>query len=156
MARLRLSRALKTRLANGPVRRAVDQLTDRAEQAVRDHVPDAKQWVSTQMKRPAHTDAHGQHVPENVPYRLKGKGPGWDLADRPRDPTLPAHQSIGCQCQSLPLPGAIADAVTRTSVHVDGGRVSAKVVITYPRIAESDLAEQGGGWLAAAIRAART
>lgn len=167
-------RDLRARLAAGPVRRAVDKVTDRAEREVREHAPEAKEWETDgdEQVRPSHAAADRQSIPANLPYRLpkqtylrKGEDaenpaggwtltPGWDLADRPRDPGLPVHQAVNCRCESRHLPGVIAAAVTRTPVTVGRGRVSATIRVSFPRIAESEFAEQGGGWLAAAARAA--
>ncbi|MFG1976997.1 hypothetical protein ACGFJC_47360 [Nonomuraea fuscirosea] len=174
MARVKLSRGLREKVAGTVVRRAVDDVADRAEREVRRHVPDAKQWQTSgdENVRPSHAETDGQNIPANVPYRVpkavyvrKGSGgenaaggwktvPGWDLADKPRDPGLPLHQRVNCQCESQGLPGAIAKTVTRTPVQVGRSRVSAKITVTYPRIAESEFSERGGGWLATAARAA--
>ncbi|MET7335925.1 hypothetical protein [Nonomuraea sp. NPDC005650] len=174
MGRVKLSRGLREKVAAGVVRRAVDDVADRAEREVRRHAPDAKEWETSENEsvRPSHAEAHGQNIPANVPYRLpkavyvrKGRDgenaaggwktvPGWDLADKPRDPGLPLHQRIRCRCESRGLPGVIAKAVTRTPVAVGRSRVSAKIQVSYPRIAESEFSEQGGGWLATAARAA--
>lgn len=174
MARVKLRKGLREKITTGVVRRAVDDVADRAEREVRKHVPDAKSWETSEDERtrPSHAAADGQNIPYNVPYRLpkqvyvrKGRDgqnkaggwkltPGWDLADKPRDQRLPVHQTANCRCQSQRLPGAIAKAVTRTPAAVGSSRVSSKIMIKYPRIAESEYAERGGGWLAAAARAA--
>ncbi|MFD9947707.1 hypothetical protein ACFWYW_46425 [Nonomuraea sp. NPDC059023] len=158
MTRVRLHRNLTLAVAEGPVRRAVDRVTDAAVRAVREHAPDAKTWVSTQQIRPEHVEASGQIIPGNLPFRIpRPIGAGWDLAAEPRDPGLPAHQRVNCRCQSVPAPGAIANAVTRTPVQIGRARVHATVIVTFPRVAESEFAPDGG-WLAAAARsvAART
>lgn len=174
MARVKIDRNLRDKVAAGVVRRAVDDVADRAEHEVRRHVPDAKEWQTSggDNVRPSHEQAHGQNIPANIPYRLpkqvyvrKGDDgenlaggwkvvPGWDLADKPRDPDLPVHQRIECKCQSRRMPGVIAKAVTRTPVTVGRSRVSATIRVTYPRIAESEYADRDGGWLATAARAA--
>ncbi|MFI9845098.1 hypothetical protein ACIHFD_49325 [Nonomuraea sp. NPDC051941] len=163
MARVKIRGDLAAALAAGPVRRAVDRVTDRAEQEVREHAPEAKVWktVGDEAVRPAHRHADGQAIPANIPFRLKrdedeSKAQGWDVAAEPLDPSLPLHQRIHCRCEMVRQPGAIAAAVSRTSVQIGRARVSARVTVEWPRIAESEFAEQGGGWLATAARAAVT
>ncbi|MER5322352.1 hypothetical protein [Streptosporangium roseum] len=176
MTRSRIRGDLIAKLAAGHVRRVVDEVTDQAVRETRDQVPDAKAWETEadERVRPSHGEAHGQTIPDNLLYRLpqqvyvrKGRGPdgkalnpaggwkitpGWDLADAPRDPRLPEHQTIRCRCESLPLPGMIAAHVSRTAVRVTRTSARASVQVTFPRIAESEFAEHGGGWLARAAR----
>ncbi|TMR22084.1 hypothetical protein ETD86_13020 [Nonomuraea turkmeniaca] len=173
MTRTRVRSNLAAAIAAGPARRAAERVTDDLADAARDAAPAAKVWMTTPGdNRPAHADAHGQAVPSNLPFRLKrqvyvrkGRGPGgkalnpaggwktidgWDLAMRPRDPGLPDDQQLGCQCQAVDLPKAIAAGVHAEPVRVSGLRAQAKVRVVFPRVAESEYADQGGGWLAAA------
>ncbi|MFI6900345.1 hypothetical protein ACIBKY_03735 [Nonomuraea sp. NPDC050394] len=61
-----------------------------------------------------------------------------DLADRPRDPSLPLHQRINCECQSVIMPGVIAAATRALPTHVRGSKVKAVVEVVFPRIAEAE------------------
>ncbi|MEU4229484.1 hypothetical protein AB0F17_34750 [Nonomuraea sp. NPDC026600] len=173
MTRTRVRSNLAAAIAAGPARRAVERVTDDLADAARDAAPPAKVWMTKPgANRPAHADAHGQTVPANLPFRLKrqvyirkGRGPdgkavnssggwktidGWDLAMRPRDPGLPDDQQLGCQCQAVDLPKAIAAGVHADPVRVSASLVRAKVTVAFPRVAESEYADEGGGWLAAA------
>lgn len=166
---------LIAKLAAGPVRRIVDQVTDEAVRELRDQVPDAKSWQTEadERVRPAHDKAHGQTLPENLLYRVpkqiyvrKGRGkngkalnpaggwkivPGWDLAEKPRDPRLPEDQTIRCRCESLPGPGLIAEHVGRGPVRVTRTSARATAHVRFTRIAESEF-DETGGWLARAAR----
>ncbi|MBG0818738.1 hypothetical protein [Planomonospora sp. ID82291] len=179
MTRTRIRVDLAARIAAGPARRAVERVAEDVAAAARDTAPPAKTWqiAPGDNHRPAHAAAHGQTVPANLPFRLqrqvyvrKGRGldgkainsaggwktaDGWELAMEPRDPGLPADQVAGCECTSVDLPGAIAGGIAAGPVRVSATRVSATVTARFARIAESEYAEQGGGWLTeAALRAA--
>ncbi|WP_433542091.1 hypothetical protein ACQP10_38035 (plasmid) [Streptosporangium sandarakinum] len=177
MTRSRIRGDLIAKLAAGHVRRVVDKVADQAVREVRDQVPDAKSWETAEDERvrPSHDETHGQTIPANLLYRLpkqvyvrKGRGEngkavnaaggwkivpgGWDLADAPRDPRLPEHQTINCRCESLPMPGMIAAHVGRIPVLVTRTSARATVHVRFPRIAESEFEPDGGGWLARAAR----
>lgn len=171
MSRAKIRGGLAARLVAHHIRDIVDQVTDAAVREIRDQAPEAKTWVTdgSENVRESHAEAHGQTIPGNLPYRLpkqvyvpRGRGQdgravtpsggwrtvsGWDLAQAPRDESLPIHQSINCRCQSVPLPGAVAAAVTRTAVTTTRKAARAYVHVTFPRVAESEFAVQGGGWL---------
>ncbi|MER5649723.1 hypothetical protein [Streptosporangium sp. NPDC002524] len=175
-SRSRIRSSLAKQIA-AKVARVVDAVNDDLADQTRQDAPDGKTWHAQPGARPSHAAAHTQAVPANVPYRLdrmvyvrKGRGAdgkavnaaggwkrvpgGWDLADRPRDPDLPEHQAADCRCKSMPAPGAIAATVATTAAKVTGTRVTARTRVTFPRVAESELADRGGGWAAGAVRAA--
>ncbi|MET8006167.1 hypothetical protein [Nonomuraea glycinis] len=162
-SRTRIHPGLAKRLAAGVVRDHVEAVTEAVAEEAKDRAPDAKTWTSDGSPdvRPSHREAHGQTVPENVPYRLDGmtyirkgrkggnKAGGWklltdvDLADRPRDPQLPLHQRISCNCRSIPMPGVIAAATRVLPVQVRGTKVTSGVEVVFPRIAESEFGSNG-------------
>ncbi len=176
MTRTRIRSDLAARLAAGPVRRIVEDVAEDIAQQARENAPPAKVWQTDadEHVRPSHAAAHGQTIPANIPFRLermvyerKGRRPdgravnqaggwktvdGWDVADRPRDPRLPVHQSINCRCQMATVPGLVAAGITAGPAAVRGTRVSATVTARFERAGESEFAEQGGGWLASAAR----
>ncbi|GHE31665.1 hypothetical protein GCM10017673_38020 [Streptosporangium violaceochromogenes] len=161
-SRVRIKPGLAAQLAAGIVRRRVERVTEAAAAETRDRAPDGKRWVTQPSEHPRHWHAQmdGTTIPENVSYKVpravyvargrdvRGKAvnaaggwqavPGWDLAARPRDPRLPDYQSLGCGCQSVPVPGALARATRTTPVVVSPGRVSASVVCEYSRVVEAE------------------
>ncbi|NYF44698.1 hypothetical protein [Streptosporangium sandarakinum] len=168
-----------TRQITALVARRVDQVADDVAQAARDNAPAAKTWVTDadERVRPSHAEAHGQLIPGNVDFRLsameyvrKGLGPDgkavnraggwkiipgrWDVADRPRDARLPTHQAANCRCQAVDLPGAVAAGIRSTPARPAGTTITATVSASFTRVAESEHAERGGGWLASAAQQA--
>lgn len=123
--------------------------------------PNAKVWATQEddRVRPAHRHAHGQTVPDNVPFRLekmnsRGEvvaGGDYDLADAPRDPHLPKAQRAECRCFAGVLPGAVAEAVSADPVELVDATASVEVVCRFPGARESEHAEQGGGWMAGGL-----
>ncbi|WP_433513740.1 hypothetical protein ACQP2T_61025 [Nonomuraea sp. CA-143628] len=159
--RARIHPGLTKRLAAGVIRDKVERITEAVAEEAKDRAPDAKRWQATNGAdaRASHRHADGQTIPATVPYQLpkmeyvrkggdnrrRGAGPGrWvvvtavDLADRPRDPSLPLHQRINCECQSIPVPGVIAAATRALPVHVRGSKVSAVVEVVFPRVGEAE------------------
>ena len=61
-----------------------------------------KEWIHTgsyrNSPRPNHVDMHGQIVPKNEPFVLYGRDGGVYYPQYPRDPNLPASESINCHC----------------------------------------------------------
>ncbi|WP_052424100.1 hypothetical protein [Nonomuraea candida] len=174
----RINRSLSKKIT-AMVARRVDQVADDVAQGARDNAPAAKVWVTDadEQVRPSHAKAHGQTIPGNVDFRLqameyepKGRGRDgkavnraggwqllegvWDVAGHPRDERLPYHQTVNCRCQSADLPGAVAASVRSTPAQPDGKTITATVSVEFERVAESEHAERGGGWLAEAARAA--
>ena len=178
MARVVLNRNLETMAAARLVRPRVDRILDRVRDRAQRNAPDAKAWLTNEDERvrPSHREAHEQTIPSNIPYQLRkvfyarrGRGPdgravapggytlapeefGVDLADAPRDPQLPIEQRIRCRCESVDLPGAISRAIVATTATVAGRRVSGRVQVAFPRIAESEYAA-GGGFMRQALLA---
>lgn len=177
MARLVLNPDLEA-IAAARAARKVDRVAEQLAGELRRRVPAAKVWVSEEdgRVRPSHVDAHGQTIPNNVPYKVKrmvyvrkGRtrpgqrginiGGGWrmletiELATRPRDRRLSPENRMNCRCWSDPVPGVTARAVRTSKARVQGTQVRARVTIRFPRIVESEFAEQGGGWARAALRA---
>ncbi|MEU4231087.1 hypothetical protein AB0F17_42920 [Nonomuraea sp. NPDC026600] len=158
----RIYPGLAKRLAAGVIRDKVERITEAVAEEAKDRAPDAKRWQTTNGAdaRPSHRHADGQIIPASVPYQLpkmeyvrkggddrrrSGTGPGrWvtlaavDLADRPRDPSLPLHQRIHCECQSVIVPGVIAAATRALPATVRGSKVSAMVEVVFPRIGEAE------------------
>lgn len=174
----RINRGLSRQIA-ATVARHVDRVADDVAQGARDNAPPAKTWITDadEQVRPSHAEAHGQTIPANIDYRLtameyvrKGHGPDgkavnpaggwkllegvWDVADRPRDERLPYHQTVNCRCRSTSVPGAVAASVHTTPAQPRGRTIMATVSVEFERVAESEHAERGGGWLADAARAA--
>lgn len=168
--------AVAARMIRPQVEKIVHQVRDRAQR----DAPPAKAWLTSEDERvrPSHREAHEQTIPANIPYRLlrtfyerKGRGPdgrainvsggqktlpssfGYDLADEPRDPGLPAEQRDQCRCESVELPGVVARAIEATPVTVSGTRVTGRVVVNFERIAESEHADQGGRFMRGALLA---
>jgi hypothetical protein len=160
--RARINPDLAKRLAAGVIRNKVERIAEAVAEEAKDRAPDAKRWQTTNGAdaRPSHRHADGQTIPANVPYQLPkmdydrkggddarrrstGAG-GWvllttvDLADRPRDPSLPLHQRINCECQSVIVPGVIAAATRALPTRVRGSKVSAAVEVVFPRIGEAE------------------
>ncbi|GAA4209360.1 hypothetical protein GCM10022252_75740 [Streptosporangium oxazolinicum] len=177
--RVRLSPGLAERLAAGPVRREVGNLTDAISREAKDRAPAAKTWVTDggENVRPSHAHADGQTIPENLSYQLpsmeyvrKGRDAsgkavnrvgGWkvtdgvDLARTPRDPTLPVEQRINCDCQSRTIPGALAAATRSTTTVVTGTRVHGGVECVFHRVGEAEFgSSQDSGTHFMAIAAA--
>ncbi|WP_155127507.1 hypothetical protein [[Actinomadura] parvosata] len=113
--RARINLSLAKRLAAGVIRDKVGRITEAVAEEAKDRTPDAKRWQATNGAdaHPSHRHADGQTLPATIPYQLpkmeylrKGDNDGhrsmgagkWvtlvsmDLADRPRDPSLPIHQ----------------------------------------------------------------
>ncbi|GAA2691962.1 hypothetical protein [Nonomuraea recticatena] len=174
MARVRLTSGLTQKIA-ALVASRVDEVADEVASNARAGAPDGKVWQTDadEQVRPSHAEAHGQLIPDNVPFRLprmqyvnKGRGrnanpaggwtklPGWDLGDRPRDEQLPFHQVVNCRCRKIDLPGAVAATVTTSPARPSGRTVAASVSVAFPRVAESEYADQDGGWFNAAARQA--
>ncbi|MEU4331379.1 hypothetical protein [Nonomuraea dietziae] len=178
MARVRLNGGLSRQIA-ALVARRVDQVADDLAENARAAAPDGKVWQTDadEQVRPSHAKAHGQLIPDNVDFRLhamvyvrKGRdqdGQGvnaaggwkevegvWDVAERPRDARLPYHQTVNCRCRRIELPGAVAAGVSSSPARPSGRAITASVSVAFPRVAESEYADQGGGWLAAAARQA--
>ncbi|MFC4014603.1 hypothetical protein ACFOY2_45785 [Nonomuraea purpurea] len=174
----RINRGLSKKVA-AMVARRIDQVADDVARGVRDNAPAAKTWQTDadEQVRPSHAEAHGQTIPANLDFRLqameyvrKGRGRDgkavnrsggwkllkgvWDLADRPRDERLPVHQVANCRCQAVDVPGAIASRVRSTPAQPRGNAIAATVSVSFERVAESEHAERGGGWLAEAVRVA--
>lgn len=65
-------------------------------------VIEEKEWkhCSSSNPRQNHLDMHGQRVPKNKPYTLKGADGITYYPMYPRDPILPAGESINCGCLS--------------------------------------------------------
>ncbi|WP_186403817.1 hypothetical protein [[Actinomadura] parvosata] len=165
--RARISPGLAKRLAAGVIRDKVERITEAVAEEAKDRAPAAKRWQATNGAdaRPSHRHADGQTIPATIPYRLpkmeylrkdgddrrrSDDGPGrWitlsavDLADRPRDPGLPIHQRINCECQSVIVPGIIAAATRALPARVRGSRVSAAVEVVFPLIAEAEFGSNG-------------
>ncbi|MEV0996874.1 hypothetical protein [Nonomuraea sp. NPDC050202] len=161
-SKARISPGLAKRLAAGVIRDKVERITEAVAEEAKDRAPDAKRWQTTNgaEARPSHRHADGQTIPATIPYQLpkmeyvgrasddRGRaaaGAGrWvtstavDLADRPRDPSLPIHQRINCECQSVIVPGVIAAATRALPTRVRGSKVSAAVEVVFDRIAEAE------------------
>lgn len=159
-----LDRVVAARFAQPAVNRAARRLAA----AARDRAPAAKQWITAEDERvrPAHADADGQLVPANLRFKLRrqaylpgsGRGSGsrpghfpgrtvltggYDLAREPRDTALPADQVANCRCVAVELPDEIARRIQASRAVVDGTRVSARVSVEFPRIAESEYGTGG-------------
>lgn len=133
----------------------VNRLAERVAEEARLRAPDGKRWVSVgdDRVRPSHRHTHGQLIPDNLRYRLPriisvlGQAdlvrPGYDLGRVPRDAELPAYQRDGCRCGSLPVPGAVARAISVRAAVVEGVRVRARVEVVFPRVAEAEFGTSG-------------
>ncbi len=68
-------------------------------------VIEEKEWkhCSSNNPRQNHLDMHGQRVPKNKPYTLIGADGKTYHPMYPRDPILPAGESINCGCLSSPI-----------------------------------------------------
>jgi hypothetical protein len=170
VARVTVRRDLEIVVAAQLVRPRVDRILERIRDRAQRAAPPAKAWLTYEddRVRPSHRATHGQTIPANIPFRLpkmfyerRGRGPdgkainpgggykvvpaglGYDTAMEPRDPDLPLEQRIECRCESVELPGAVARAIVATPVTVAGRRVSGRVEVTFPRIAESEHADGG-------------
>jgi hypothetical protein len=166
MARLELRRDLNL-VAARQVRPAVDRIAGSVRNEAQRRAPAAKVWISERdaRVRPSHVHADGQTIPENLRYRLrrmtyvrKGRDPrtrkalnpaggwkeaaGFDLAREPRDPALPDEQKKMCRCHSFPLPDAISRRIFAQPAQVHGTRVTARVEVTFNRIAEAEFGNE--------------
>lgn len=139
----------------------VEDTAERARDEARRRAPDGKYWLSARDERvrTSHREADGQTVPANVPYRVpptpytpSGRP---ELADAPRDPRLHISNRANCRCVAVSLPAAVRTSIHAGDVEVFGTRVRAEVATRFPRAAESEHAETGGGWMAAGLDAAR-
>lgn len=141
------------------VRPKVDRLAEQVAEQARRRAPDAKRWATAEDEkvRPAHALADGQTIPENLRYKLRkqyyehGGGRGskvaghfvlaenvYDMGREPRDEDLPADQAANCRCQSVAVPGVIAERIRAHRAQVEGPLVRAVVDITFTRIIESE------------------
>lgn len=63
---------------------------------------DRKQWRHTgahkNKPRPNHVDMDGQIVPKNQPFELKGRDGDTYYPMYPKDPILPASETVNCHC----------------------------------------------------------
>ncbi|TMR97312.1 hypothetical protein EJK15_18750 [Nonomuraea basaltis] len=148
--RARINPGLAKRLAAGVIRDKVERITEAVAKEAKDRAPDAKGWQATNGAdaRPSHRHADGQTIPANVPYQLpkmdyvrKGRdddrrnpqGAGaWvlltavDLADRPRDPSLPLHQRINCFPADTPVHAPDVEAAFRAPYSGEMVRVTTR------------------------------
>lgn len=73
------------------------------EEAIQ-HSPstDRKEWIHTgahkNQPRPNHVAMNGQIVPKDEPFELHGRDGGIYYPMYPRDPCLPASESVNCHC----------------------------------------------------------
>ncbi|MEU4703380.1 hypothetical protein [Nonomuraea dietziae] len=149
--KIRIQPGLAKRLATTVIHDQIERITAEVEREAQDRAPDAKTWVSenTPTTRLSHRHAHGQTIPDNVPYRVGALDASQEnsssvhLAARPRDPRLPLAERINCGCQSVTLPGAIAAMTRSTPTLVHGTRVTASVESVFDRIAESEFGSSG-------------
>lgn len=153
MARFVPSPGLDEKVAR-MVEPTVREIMARIAAAVAMNAPDGRYWLSMQDERVrnTHWEADGQTIPANVPYILhKPNGGGTETADRPRDPALSIGNRINCRCVTVTDPGAIARTVTHDTRSA-GPSVVGRVEATYPRVAESEFAQRGGGWMLGSAR----
>lgn len=61
-------------------------------------VPMVKTWVWSGVSRTTHEEADGQTVPVGEKFKIRNPNGGFDMADYPRDPSLPPEQRINCGC----------------------------------------------------------
>ncbi|MEW9530762.1 hypothetical protein [Microbispora sp. NPDC049125] len=152
------------RMIRGKVERIAREVA--AEAAA--NAPAAKVWITAadERVRPSHVDAEGQTIPENLRFKLRkqryvggtGRGSGrravhysgvavltsgYDLARKPRDPALPRDQKDRCRCISVRIPNAIARKVHAEPAVIEGSRVTARIVVQFQRIAESEFGTSG-------------
>lgn len=142
------------RMAVPVIARLADEVADEA----RRRAPSAKIWISRDdgRVRPAHVKAHGQTIPDNLRYKLRnqvyirggGRGsnisgetvlaPGYVLARRPRDASLPDDQKANCRCLSITMRGLIGRRIVTGPAVAVGSRASAQVSVRFLRIVESE------------------
>lgn len=162
MARFVTGRDLNARIAATVGRRAVERLKDQVRDGARRRAPEAAVWVTMfdERVRYSHAETHDQTIPGNLRFKLpemiyirKGRGAdgkalnpagGWtptggvDLARKPRDPALPAHQRENCRCLRTAIPQGVARTIHAGPTVVTGPRARAEVYTRFPRAAESE------------------
>ena len=167
MARLVTGRDLNARIAATVGRRAVERLKGQVQDGARRRAPEAAVWVTMfdERVRFSHAEAHGQMIPGNLRFLLtqmiyvpKGRGRdgkavnpagGWkptsghDLARKPRDEALPAHQRENCRCERHAIPGGVARTIHAGPTVVAGPRARAEVYTRFNRAAESEFGTSG-------------
>jgi hypothetical protein len=154
VATSRINPGLDALIAQRFLRPRVEQLAAELTEGVRAKAPDASVWVSQQddRVRSSHREADGQTIPDNLRFAVPkaDADTGVDMARRPRDTALPLPNRAGCRCEAVPVPGVIASLVQTSPPQVRGARVSSRVGVRFPRIAESEFPSDpdgGGGWM---------
>lgn len=118
----------------------VDRLADELLGPSKAYAPDAKVWITERDEkvRPTHIETDGQTVPDNLRYKVPSTtGVGTDLAQKPRDTALPFLNRVECRCESVPLPGVIAESINKLPTLLQGTRVSGGIESRFPRVGEA-------------------
>lgn len=146
MARFEPSKDLDAQVARRIVAPRLDRALDMLQDEARRGAPVTRVWVTMRDERVrlSHFEADTQVVPDNLRFKLpKTDGTGFDLARRPRDPTLPPEQRYNCRCTDPVLPNLLRDSIHKTDVRVTGNRVHGQVETRFPRAAESEFGTSG-------------
>jgi hypothetical protein len=156
MTRLDLNAGLDEIVAARFLAPAVDRAKDAVQAAARRRAPDGATWVTAhdERVRPAHADADGQTIPDNLRFRIVDtKGympsgrrethtppapPAVHLMRAPRDRSAPIHLTANCRCVKVAVPQAVARTILAGPTVVLGTIARAEVSTSFPRAAESE------------------
>lgn len=147
------------------VAKRVNRITEELVREAKRTATDTKVWVTMEDHnvRPEHRLVHGTEIPMNLRFLLPSPnydrqhydvGPTQWLRE-PRDPEASPGLTANCRCKLHIRQGGIIHDI-RTDVRVNGTEVTGKVIVTGPRIAESEFGnghDNGTRWLGRVLRA---
>jgi hypothetical protein len=146
MARFEPRAGLDVEIANRFGRPKIDRVLDMLRDESQRRAPVTRVWITMRDERVrwSHFETDTQVVPDNLRFKLpKPDGTGFDLARRPRDPTLPAAQRFNCRCDDPTVPHLLRESIHKGDVRVVGTLVSGSVETRFPRAAESEFGTSG-------------
>lgn len=125
--------------------------------------PGVKRWVSMAdaKVRDTHREAHGQELPENLRFEVRGQpwdiehglSPGVDYLLHPRDTStglpLDSVQHVHCRCLSALSPHALADHIVTGPARVYGALVTVEVTCTAVKVVEAEYGDTYPGGITA-------
>ncbi|HEY1177010.1 MAG TPA: hypothetical protein VGF17_12705 [Phytomonospora sp.] len=141
----------------------VRQIALRVELEAKKLAPGVKRWVSMSdnLVRDTHREAHGQEVPDNLRFEVRGQpwdiehglSPGIDYLLHPKDTStglpLDSVQHVHCRCITALSPGAIASKVHTGPAEVYGDYVRVVVSCVAVKVIEAEYGDTYPGGITA-------